>query len=643
MGGIAAAWALSQDRGRSKHEITVYERSWRLGGKSASGRNAEFGYRIEEHGLHVLLGFYNSSLEVLRRCYDELEGAPPGIPHGRVLPWRDALSPIDTAFLAEELAREQWDFWKIRFPPNPLEPGIRNGGPTIARLVEGSLRYFVDVAKALEASLYVRLPESAGLAASQIALQFASLNLDFVAFCIEKVLQVAWSVISRAASESRSARRIWMILCFVGGSLLGIIREGIVRPPHDFAALDRYDYKEWLKGHLVALCCPENQTHLTWNSPLVNGIYELAFSGQTTFAAGTVLLGSLLVLFDYRGHVAYRMNAGIGDIVFAPLYLALRERGVKFRFFHRVKELRVGSSRDRVEQVTLVEQIAGAEGYSPLIGVEGLPCWPSVPNAEQLGRAYATALAGGLSPRALEQSTRWPSARERALRRAQDFDVIVLAIPVGALRESCSDLMAAHPPFRDMVDRVRTIPTQAMQLWLKPRIDELHWKRGTAFLLPYARPFNSWADMTHLLSTEAWSEPAPSAIAYLCDTLTDPPPAGMTMEAWVKHQAIDWLQNRARGLWPAFTWEALVDPAAREGVSRFDAQHWIANVDPSAQYTLAERGASYFRLRAAESGFHNVALAGDWVHTRLNAGCLEAATSAGLEAGAAILEGRVHP
>lgn len=641
MGGVAAAWALSQERGR--HEITLYERSWRLGGKGASGRNAEFGYRIEEHGLHVLLGFYQNSLEVLRQCYGELEAAHSYSPHGRVLPWRDALSPIDTAFLAEQLPGDQWDFWKIRFPPNFLDPGVRGAGVTVARLVEAGLRYFVDVAKAFESSVHVRLPESAGIAASQVAAQFASLNLDFLAFCIEKVLQVAWSVVGRAADGSRLARRLWAMLCFVGGNLLGIIRDGVVRPPHDFSGLDRYDYKEWLRRHLAALGCPEHLAHLTWNSAVVNGIYELAFSGTTTFAAGTVLLGSLLVLLDYRGHVAFRMNAGMGDIVFAPLYLALRERGVKFCFFHRVKELHVGSARDRVEQVTLLEQMPNTHGYDPLIGVGGLPCWPSLPNADQLGATYADALARGLAPQGLEQSMHWPSARARTLKRRQDFDVIVLAIPVGALRESCADLIAAHGPFRDMVEHVRTIPTQAMQLWLKPKMDELLWKRGTAFLIPYARPFNSWADMTHLLSAEAWDEPAPGTIAYLCDAIADSPPEGIGMETWVKRQAIDWLQTRAKGLWPAFTWEALVDPAAREGVSRFDAQHWIANVDPSAQYTLAEKGASFYRLSAGESGFHNLALAGDWVHTRLNAGCLEAATAAGLEAGSAIAEERVYP
>ena len=33
------------------------------------------------------------------------------------------------------------------------------------------------------------------------------------------------------------------------------------------------------------------------------------------------------------------MTAGMGDVVMAPLYQALRKRGVQFEFFHRVDAL----------------------------------------------------------------------------------------------------------------------------------------------------------------------------------------------------------------------------------------------------------------------------------------------------------------
>ncbi len=79
---------------------------------------------------------------------------------------------------------------------------------------------------------------------------------------------------------------------------------------------------------------------------VVRGIYDLVFAyrdGQAnrpSFAAGQALRGSFRMFFGYRGSFAYRMQAGMGDTVFAPYYEVLRTRGVKFEFFHRVTDLR---------------------------------------------------------------------------------------------------------------------------------------------------------------------------------------------------------------------------------------------------------------------------------------------------------------
>jgi len=58
---------------------------------------------------------------------------------------------------------------------------------------------------------------------------------------------------------------------------------------------------------------------------------------------------------------------------------------------------------------------------------------------------------------------------------------------------------------------------------------------------------------------------------------------------------------------------------------------------------LSEAGSIGKRLAPHDSGFINLALAGDWVRTTLNAGCLEAATLGGLGAADAILSGKVTP
>ena len=52
------------------YDITVYETSWRLGGKTASGRGDSG--RIEEHGLHILFGCYHNAFDLMHDCYDRL-------------------------------------------------------------------------------------------------------------------------------------------------------------------------------------------------------------------------------------------------------------------------------------------------------------------------------------------------------------------------------------------------------------------------------------------------------------------------------------------------------------------------------------------------------------------------------------------
>jgi uncharacterized protein with NAD-binding domain and iron-sulfur cluster len=57
---------------------------------------------------------------------------------------------------------------------------------------------------------------------------------------------------------------------------------------------------------------------------------------------------------------------------------------------------------------------------------------------------------------------------------------------------------------------------------------------------------------------------------------------------------------------------------------------------------LSVPGSSKYRLRAGESGFSNLYLAGDWVRTSLNAGCVEAAVMAGMDAAAALSGDPIH-
>ena len=72
--------------------ITVYQRGWRLGGKGASSRGPNG--RIEEHGLHVLLGYYDHTFDVMGRCYEALDRAQSD-PTCPIRTWDEAVAPVE--------------------------------------------------------------------------------------------------------------------------------------------------------------------------------------------------------------------------------------------------------------------------------------------------------------------------------------------------------------------------------------------------------------------------------------------------------------------------------------------------------------------------------------------------------------------
>ena len=103
MAGLTAAWYLSGRKSRGEIEVTVYQRGWRLGGKGASSRGAHG--RIEEHGLHIWLGFYDNAFRLIRDCYEELKRDPRTCP---LATWRDAFKEAPDVGLTQRTARGQW-------------------------------------------------------------------------------------------------------------------------------------------------------------------------------------------------------------------------------------------------------------------------------------------------------------------------------------------------------------------------------------------------------------------------------------------------------------------------------------------------------------------------------------------------------
>ena len=80
LAALSAVFALTEQPGwQQRHDITVYQIGWRLGGKARSGRNLRAHARSEGLGHHVWYGWYDNAFALVRRLYDKLK-RPAGAP-----------------------------------------------------------------------------------------------------------------------------------------------------------------------------------------------------------------------------------------------------------------------------------------------------------------------------------------------------------------------------------------------------------------------------------------------------------------------------------------------------------------------------------------------------------------------------------
>src|SRR5579864_1894518 len=115
---MAAAFELTKPALNKRYEVTIYQMGWRLGGKGASGRGVSS--RIEEHGLHLWMGYYENAFRLVRECYSELARDPKSC---RITTWSDAFAPANFNAVMDWSPAGRWLPWLIDFPPSPGLPG----------------------------------------------------------------------------------------------------------------------------------------------------------------------------------------------------------------------------------------------------------------------------------------------------------------------------------------------------------------------------------------------------------------------------------------------------------------------------------------------------------------------------------------
>lgn len=677
---MAAAWELSKPEHQGRYQVTVYQEGWRLGGKGASGRGSAG--RIEEHGLHIWLGFYDNAFRMMRECHAELDAR--GL-HDLYGDWRDAWTAENDIALCSHAEGGGFQRWTARMPARPGYPGdprpadeaftlpfymarafellralildtsvdghglatqfeARETGPDLAGRIAAMVRMgtFATAATIAEAlGLLAALVRSVTPATSAGLLAAA----DAVAAQLRQWLEDRW------IADDRN-RYLWEIADLTLASLVGMVRYGVMFDPRGLDAIEEYECREWLRINGASVRALQ--------SPFLRGLYDLSMGYEDgdphkpSLSAGQGLRGTVRTFFGYRGAFMWRMRAGMGDVVFAPLYTALRERGVNFEFFHRLTDLGLAQGKDHISSLRFDVQARVKQGkaYEPLVPVQGRPCWPSDPDLKQLVEGEQIAREGW------NLESHWDRRRagELVLEVGKDFDLVLLGVGIGAIPHVAPQVMAHDPRWREMCARVKTVASQAFQVWLDKDLAELGWP-GPAYITgAFAKPFDTWCDMAHVVPEEAWHQP-PRTSVYFCSVLRDPPeppadddrdyPARRTAE--VKESATQFLEGPVRAVWPgaynrdgSFRWELLKapdgpqDPPPPEGRKRFTTQYWRANVNPSDRYVIHPPGSWRYRISPLDMTYDNLTLAGDWTDSGFHSGCVEGAVMSGLLAAHAL-------
>jgi uncharacterized protein with NAD-binding domain and iron-sulfur cluster len=621
--GIAAAFELTATPElRERFEVTVHQPGWRLGGKGASGRDRELCDRILEHGLHIWFGFYDNAFALMQRCYEEL-GRPPEAP---LATWDAAFKPCHDIVIYEHW-KGRWIARRCFFPPNPLPPGGPAILPALENMLEKALAWLIGAGPAHEA---LRMAE-------KLLRGFEHLT-DVVLKQLGKLLRLArdelWKHYVEARIDDDGLRFWFQNLDIVQAIVHGIGDDRLLE--RGCESIDGEEFSAWLARH--------GAMEMTLQySPVIRGVYDSSFAyedgdkNRPNMAAGTALRDAIRTLFGHRGAFFYKMQAGMGDTVFGPLYEVLHRRGVRFEFFSFVTEVRPDAAGKTVDAIDVVDQVALTRPeYEPLYDVLGLPCWPSEPLWDQLEDGEALRKTKPDFEHVADPLGRGATT----LRRGEDFDEVVLAFPPDVQRTVCEPLAHVHARYSEMLGATKTVVTQAFQLWFtEPLHEGLRWHYAEDSICgSFVEPLDTWCSMSQLIPREAFPADAVGSMVYCCGVmpdahLHDPEQADARARANTRR----FLEHDATTLWPgaaapdgAFDWSVLVDLCERSGEQRLDAQYWRANLQAAERYVLSVAGSIGARLWPHQRPFANLVLAGDWTRSGLDAGCIEGSVTSGI-------------
>ncbi len=668
VGGVTAAYYLSSPELEGKFDVTLYQEGWRLGGKCATGRNAGADQRVQEHGIHILLGFYENAFRTFRACIEEWTNKP-----ANYQTFEDYFKPTFQISLADnvEIAGvKRWYPWSLSLPPMPGSPGDGSPPPSIwadlkamfgwlaghlrdamrndfrskevqrdspfaaVRAVAAPyLREFGDTHPSLKdvlALCHVLTREPRTLAPDEEnGLRHA---LQDVQHWLNTEFERLDADIGEDVDETHvELHRIYYLACLGIAFARGYVGDVVLGGPNAIDDLNEVEFRDWLVTHGL----PES---LTWCAP-IRALYDLAFAypggdaseQSAALAAGTTIQTALRMTTHYKGAPLWSMAIGTGDTLFSPMYEVLsKQRGVSFEFFYRL--VNIGIEDDEITQLEFWQQAAPLGGtYDPLEPVNGYPCWPSEPLWQKLENGEALKRAGyNFESQHCDHHVCKPT-----LTRGDDFDFVILATSIAGV-PAFGGPLNNNPIWRAMLAEVPTVETTATQLWLTEPLTELGWTSGPTVMTAYAEPYDSWGDFSYVYKVSPWPRNTPKlSIQYFCGVTPD----GATAET-AEANFRSWASSHIETLWPNVSGlealEALLFPFGGER-GRLSTQYFRADADmPAERYVLSPPHSIKHRLEADNSGYKNLFLAGDWIRTQIDGGAVEAAVEGGMRAARAI-------
>lgn len=651
-GALTAAYYLSRTPElRERYEVTVHQMGWRLGGKCATGRDAEM--RILEHGLHFWFGCYDNAWAMLREVYQHWERPPD-------CPFETGLDAFEAQSFTPLWTREGdgWAFYKVEWPTNSdqrgdghvnlslrgmlseivrllklvFEHGARASATAKAGFAEAPAAFFGPVTsrlgEALDAAHGV-LSEGSGPLDQKTHARLAG-HLDTVR---ESLADAAG-----AGAEGPDWAPIWRLVgevLEIGMAFVRGVSWDILLWRKSLDALNAIEFRDWLHRHGAS-------RKLLARSSAVKAIYDCCFwyvggrHREPSVGTGTALRVILRIVATYKTAVMFTLKTGMAEAVVAPMYELMQARGVRFEFFHRVRRLEPDAAGDNVRRILIDRQARPIGGtYRPIRVWQGIPTWPAEPFWDQLEDGEALRAAG------VNFESHWSppyDVDEIELRRGRDFDKVILGISMGGYKPlNAQEPSLAQPlidrggPFAEMVEGIGLVPTMAAQVWLAETTHGLGWPDRPATVAG-ADPLDIWADMSLLGPHEGGGA---GSVHYLCGaygTELYRRPAGETgtpaaAAAEVAAALEAWITGPGAEAWPGRDAGQPVPPGNR---------YVRANIDPTECCVGSSAGEVAKRLHTDESGFDNLFLAGCYTRTGLNTTCVESAVMSGMQAARAI-------